>query len=461
MSLEIIIGKNKTGKTIYLDQYKNNDPIESEYKNKEFVTLFLPAELDFEGVLKGNWGTSKKEFLPPHVKIINFLNKIVIGNNYKFKLDENEYKKLKENQNNFSKFIDLLKEDNDPFFENIIKDNLEINNLSINEFDYAIDLFNFKEQKRNDISGSSGSLNFSLIKIIYKMILDKKFEINEKFILIIDEIEKFLHPELVFKVANMIVKISEKIKVILTTHSPIFLERIFYIHKNSIKKNDNLEIKYLLKYKYGNENIEEINNYSITKILKEKNYRFLTNLSHALFSSKIFLIEGLIDNTLINDIISVLDLDDVHYTVIDCGSKYEIEKMYKALSELNIIKHYKICLFYDVDKKDRRKKFKINNANVVSITFDPNIEESLFLEEEIKIGNNKNKTLCIKTKKGFVNRKKFKHEELSFVDKENIKDTFFCFTMEWIKSNSTKNKSEINKKLNDLTEKIKKFLTDN
>lgn len=461
MSLEIIIGKNKTGKTIYLDQYKNNDPIESEYKNKEFVTLFLPAELDFEGVLKGNWGTSKKEFLPPHVKIINFLNKIVIGNNYKFKLDENEYKKLKENQNNFSKFIDLLKEDNDPFFENIIKDNLEINNLSINEFDYAIDLFNFKEQKRNDISGSSGSLNFSLIKIIYKMILDKKFEINEKFILIIDEIEKFLHPELVFKVANMIVKISEKIKVILTTHSPIFLERIFYIHKNSIKKNDNLEIKYLLKYKYGNENIEEINNYSITEILKEKNYRFLTNLSHALFSSKIFLIEGLIDNTLINDIISVLDLDDVHYTVIDCGSKYEIEKMYKALSELNIIKHYKICLFYDVDKKDRRKKFKINNANVVSITFDPNIEESLFLEEEIKIGNNKNKTLCIKTKKGFVNRKKFKHEELSFVDKENIKDTFFCFTMEWIKSNSTKNKSEINKKLNDLTEKIKKFLTDN
>ncbi len=66
MSLEIIFGKNKTGKTKYLEE---------KYNNKDPNVLFIESEIDFDSVLKGNLGgTGKNVIFSPHKKIIDFLN---------------------------------------------------------------------------------------------------------------------------------------------------------------------------------------------------------------------------------------------------------------------------------------------------------------------------------------------------------------------------------------------------
>ena len=215
MSLEIVFGKNKTGKTKYLkDTYNSIEP----------NTLFIEAEIDFDDVLKGKCGgTGKNVIFSPHKKIIDFLNQI-IGSSFKVKVvDDDEYQKFFQFKNIIDSFSQKLKEITDDFFEDSFKNSFKTCDLK-GEFEHKIDLIEFSNEKRD---GSSGSLSYSLIKLLYEMILDEKIQIKcDFFTLVIDEIEKFLHPELIFKIANMIVKVSEKLNVIVTTHSPLFLERI-------------------------------------------------------------------------------------------------------------------------------------------------------------------------------------------------------------------------------------------
>lgn len=61
MSLEIIIGRNKTGKTTYL---------EKKYNNSSNKILFIPSEIKLENdIQKGNLGTASKPDYLPHKKI--------------------------------------------------------------------------------------------------------------------------------------------------------------------------------------------------------------------------------------------------------------------------------------------------------------------------------------------------------------------------------------------------------
>lgn len=442
MSLEIIIGKNKTGKTEFIKNKYNNA--------KDDKVLFVPAEIDFDGALTGNWGTKTKEFLPPHAKIINFLNKIIIGNKYTKKLSDEEFEKLKDIKNSFDEFVDEVKKDTskDSFFENCFKDNLKTNDLK-NELEFEYNLLKFDPIKRDEKSGSSGSLNYSLIRILYEIVFNKNFNVDSSYKLVIDEIEKFLHPELIFKICNMITKISETIDVIVTTHSPIFLERIFNIHKRNLKNKLNSKITYRIKYEYGDDKIIDIDNDKIEKILINENYRFISNLSRTLFSSKIFLVEGLIDNTLINDIISSdNNLCNEHFTIIDCNNKMGVESHYKCMSELNIINYFKLCLFYDLDRGENKKEIDIKekDSNVISIINDPDLEETFF-EVEKNSKNDSEKITGIKIKDNIIIKIK------SFKKEEN-----FCFTVDWIKENSTKKPEELEERINDLKEKIKDFL---
>lgn len=443
MSLEIIIGKNKTGKTDY---------IKNEYDNiKDEKILFIPAEIDFEGALSGNWGTKTKEFLPPHAKIINFLNKIIIGNEYTLNLDDDKFDQLTKNKKSIDLFIQKLQKENsnDCFFEKCFSKNLKTNDL-IKNLKCEYNLILFDSQKRDGNSGSSGSLNYSLIKLLYEITFSENFKINSNYTLVIDEIEKFLHPELVFKICEMIVKISEKIKVVVTSHSPIFLERIFNIHKKNLKTNINTSVSifYKIKYEYGKEKIFTIDNEIIEKILKEKNYRFISNFSKILFSSKIFLVEGLLDNTIINDIIYGIDeLCNEYFTVIDCQGKNEIKSMYDVLHKLKIIDYYKLCLFYDTDGSDESSFIGNDNKKTFSIVNNPDLEESLF-DVEIETGSG---TKYIKIKD--PSSKEIKIRKDKFKKEEN-----FCFTLDWIKKSSTKEPKTLNAKINELEEKIKHFL---
>lgn len=445
MSLEIIFGKNKTGKTKYLME---------KYDVKKPNILFIKAEIDFDDVLKGNWGgTGKNAIFSPHKKIIDFLNEI-FRKSIKVKfVDQEEYDKLikiKDDIDTFKKYLENIKDD---FFENCFKNSFETTDIN-NEFSYNIDLIKFSNEKRN---GSSGSLNYSLIKLLYEMILDNKIQIenkNNEFILLIDEIEKFLHPELIFKIAHMIVKISEKINVILTTHSPLFLERIFYIHKNKIIKDDK---KYCIKYslKHNNNEIFTFDTNKIEEILRTRNYRTISRLSYFLFSSKCFFIEGIIENSIINDIINTNNIDKP-YTIIDCNGKQEVNVMLQIVRSLSIIPYYQICLFYDSDSNKEGEIFTINKDEekyICSIVNDPNIEESMFIvkDDAIEIKNFDKITNTDKTTKT-ISIKNFKKEKIN-------KKEFFIFTIEWIKDNSTKPKNALNKKINKLVKQVEDFMS--
>ncbi len=115
MSLKIMIGKNKTGKTKYLREEYNN-------KNNPKI-LFIGAELDFDGVLSGNLGTAKNEDLPPHRKIFNFLNEIIDAK-YELKLKKTEQNRLSKFKNVFDDFLKDIKNDEDMFFEECFRESL-------------------------------------------------------------------------------------------------------------------------------------------------------------------------------------------------------------------------------------------------------------------------------------------------------------------------------------------------
>lgn len=428
--------------------------LKDTYNSAEPNVLFIDAEIDFNDVLKGKCGgTGKNIIFSPHKKIIDFLNQI-IGSSFKVKVvDDEEYQKFVQFKNIIDSFSQKLKEITDDFFEDSFKNSFKTCDLK-DEFEHKIDLIEFSNEKRD---GSSGSLSYSLIKLLYEMILDEKIQIEcDSFTLVIDEIEKFLHPELIFKIANMIVKVSEKLNVIVTTHSPLFLERIFYIHKNRIVNKKDCYIKYSLKYSSDikNSNNNEIFSFDtnkITKILEIKNYRTISNLSYFLFSSKCFLVEGLIDNSIINDVVFMNNIDKP-YTIIDCGDKGQIETMLNIIRSLSIIPYYQVCLFYDSDSNKNGKLILINDDeknNVYSIVNDPDIEESMF--SVIKDQDNPTKTTHITTRNGDITTKNFK--------KEKIKDGhYFVFTTNWIKENSTKPENEINTKINELAKQVSDFM---
>lgn len=441
MSLEVIFGKNKTGKTKYLAE---------RYNSKEPNVLFIEAEIDFDALLKGNLGGSgKNAIFSPHKKVIDFLNEI-IGKSIKVKIvDEEEYKKFVQFKNDIDSFNNKLEETEDDFFENCFKNSFKTCNLE-GEFEHKFDLIQFNSEKRN---GSSGSLSYSLIKLLYEMILDDKIKINGDFTLVIDEIEKFLHPELIFKIGNMIVKISEKLNVVVTTHSPLFLERIFYIHKNKIINKIDCDIKYSLKHS-NNDEIFTFDTSEITKILEMKNYRTISNLSYFLFSSKCFFVEGLVDNSIINDIINTKIKIDANkpYTIIDCNGKGQVKAMLEMARSLSIIQYYQICLFYDSDSNKNGKRFFVDDSekdNVYHIVNNPDIEESMF--NVVKDENKQTKTTHIITKNGNIKIDDFKKEKTQT-------DDYFILTTNWIKENSTKPESEVNAKIEELVKKIEEFM---
>ena len=100
---------------------------------------------------------------------------------------------------------------------------------SIGKFEYEIDGEKF------DLSVlASGLKSYSIIR----MLLDHGY-LSRESLLIIDEPEVHLHPEWQLKIAELLVLIAKelKIKMILTTHSPYFLQALNVFNKKySMKK---------------------------------------------------------------------------------------------------------------------------------------------------------------------------------------------------------------------------------
>lgn len=456
MSLEIIIGKNKTGKTKYL---------ENKYKNKEeHNVLYIPSEIHyFEDVIKDkNYSTPKSKDYTPQSKMLNFIKEKTKIIDTKFQLNEQQKQKLSEWKNLFHSFNkEKINGDDDEYFDSFLFDEyIKVKDINDNKIEINYDFFQEKNIKGiEEGDTSSGSGNYSLIKFLYKLLsIDTNlFTFDKDWVLVIDEVEKFSHPELIFKMAKLIISISMKIDVVVTTHSPLFLERIFYLHKKWIKEDCEIQIKYFLKYRENKEGedieeqiikqIKELDSNKIKKIIKEWNYRDLSNLSKTLFASNVILLEGILDNTLINEIITNNDdekLQNQYYTILDCAGKGNIKKIYNAISDLNLLELIKLFLFYDLDNE---KTIKVQN-NVFKFENNPDLEQSFF---DVEFDSN-GKVLSVKLK-DFEGKNYNTMKIKDFKKEEN-----FLFTPEWIIQHTTKDMKTVVDQLNALHKEIKNFL---
>ncbi len=208
------------------------------------------------------------------------------------------------------------------------------------------------------------------------MLLNNDIKILDRnnYKLVIDEVEKFSHPEMIFKICDMLIEISKRMDVIVTTHSPLFLERILLLNKKFLN-DTNLNIQYKLKHKLNEEPLE----INIKSKLTCISYREIEKLCKIIFGSKVFLVEGIHDHNLLLDVMNTRnEFNNVYYSIVDCYGKNNVEKFFKIIKDLGLYNYIDVCLFYDKDRNQNQKEINTSGTNVYSIINDPDVEERFF-----------------------------------------------------------------------------------
>lgn len=361
--LKIYIGKNKSGKSSFL---KNGS------ENKKNV-LYFPAEIDVNELMKPYLGTQKKPIYGPQQIFLDFINELY-GAISKTRISNKELEKIKNGIEQYNSIKQKINSKNDPYWE---KDLLDI--IKINEPTKAIsDIYHFLslEKIKNMDLASSGSKHYSLLKIIYELI--KEYSLIDvvknklgDFSLKFDEPEKFCHPELISKIADIIFEISKIIKVEVVTHSSVFL--------NKILKHDLLMEENYVEYSYFYQTEEYLDNFkpivlNLKNILKNENSRSINLIVQSLFSSNLILVEGLIDEIFINSIYESKFMDE-YLTIIDCTGIKNVKKIAKKLIDLGITEHINICAFYD---RDGDANLNIDKTKIYEIIMEPDLEGHFF-----------------------------------------------------------------------------------
>ena len=431
MSLKILIGKNKTGKTRALTESKK----EHESNNK--TVLYIPSVIDLNNYIeKEKSGTKINDPKTPHFLFIEFINKIIsINKTVQYTLSEMKIINKNHDELKGMKKIFLQKSENDIFFEEDIINLLKINEIqmwrevtpeNILEFDPKIG-------RKWDESCSSGSINYSLLKLLGEFInwsKDQNYYLEE-LVLIIDEPEKFSHPELVQKITDEILNISKCIAVEIATHSEQLVERIY----NKTTTDD--EIIYTYKGKYKDEN--EIWNYDSLNLELEKylngefHFREVNSIIKYLFSSNVILIEGIEDREFIESL-RIDFFDEYYLTIIDCHGRGGISKIINIIEQLNLLKFIKVLIFYDEDtlfnKATSKWDLPVQHIeiidNIKSIIQKPDLEKCFYKYYEIEPPNKQQQKKCNdkNCNKENNNEKKPKYEFITksgIVSKKNLK----------------------------------------
>ncbi|MGL4647577.1 MAG: ATP-dependent nuclease [Mycoplasmoidaceae bacterium] len=197
----------------------------------------------------------------------------------------------------------------------------------------------------NDVNFSSGEGFYSLLNLSINIAKHPKTK-RDNTIFIFDEPEKFLHPTLMKKVALLLFDLyyKEKVNIILSTHSPFFLN---FIMEESIRNKVNIET-----YKFMNDDsILEV------KLNNELNYRERKNIYESLFSENIFLVEGLKDYEFVSLMLKE-NFAKQYYLIIDCYGKLNVKKMHDYINKKF---HINECfLFFDRDYYERND-FRISD----------------------------------------------------------------------------------------------------
>jgi predicted ATP-dependent endonuclease of OLD family len=161
------------------------------------------------------------------------------------------------------------------------------------------------EGKNSNFSSSSGVQIFTLLNILSKFIQidnDKiKNEIINGYHLIIDEPEKFLHNELLMKVAETICALSKIIEVSIATHSLQLLTHFILLSK---KENYDVNLRVCYIDETQTDNKHKITEPIDIGILKNQNQNnVIARIMNCFFSTNIILVEGPYDESVFYDLL--------------------------------------------------------------------------------------------------------------------------------------------------------------
>ena len=171
---------------------------------------------------------------------------------------------------------------------------------------------------------------------LIKYLADSNFgkENKKGVVLLIDEPELYLHPQMIAEISRSLVKMTKGeesgFQVLMTTHSPMI-----------IRNEDVIKNTYLVRKKHGvtsvlqrQDNLEEIFSKHKTQYDIAVN---LENLSYSLFSETVLIAEGETEKILLPQILKDLgEIDDRKLTVVMASSCFNIPGLKQVLRALGM-----------------------------------------------------------------------------------------------------------------------------
>lgn len=295
-----------------------------------------------------------------YIKFISKINFIHISGTL-----ENDYKKIGKD------FYEILK--NNP------KKTKEIEKLMKDFYDKINYAFNDKEIYRNIL--------FEFFRLITLESLDKKSTLLDKTIILFEEPELYLHPQMQRELYNYFIKLTNrKTKIYIKTYSSCFLGLKQYKSICLIKKiNDIVYLTQTDKKLFQNDDIKIFN----------MNYWINPDRAELFFAKKVILVEGQTDKIVISFLAKKLEIFKYDYSIIECGSKSTIPQF------INLLNNFKIpyIAVYDKDNHHWRTFEEIENSNLKnnqirslinkdfgsSLAFDNDIEEEIYSKKNERI----------------------------------------------------------------------------
>ena len=205
----------------------------------------------------------------------------------------------------------------------------------------------------------------------------------------IDEPEKYSHPSLLHRTAKMIEELSKSKDVYIATHSPklismkdIGIDSIYVLNDTSYEEKE-LPFKEIIDETVNQLDINQIDKkskeyyqkVSLQKIIKNLHYH---DFLYALFSKKIYLVEGIIDEVFLKKYWQYKNIFFEDYAIFVTYGKFALPIFAGLFKKIGI----DVQIFFDIDdeKIDKHKQVNEILRTYNNISFNPNIEKYLTFE---------------------------------------------------------------------------------